>query len=53
MGNPSRGDSMYPYMRAFDPYEGVSWAGGYGDNYNGNNQEATAEALFAFAGEYL
>jgi endo-1,3(4)-beta-glucanase len=53
MGSPSRNDSMYPYMRAFDPYEGVSWAGGYGDNYNGNNQEATAEALFAYAGEYL
>ncbi|WHY17219.1 discoidin domain-containing protein [Paenibacillus sp. G2S3] len=53
VGNPSRTDSMYPYMRAFDPYEGVSWAGGYGDSYDGNNQEATSEALFAYAGEYL
>ncbi|MWC30984.1 hypothetical protein GON22_23115 [Paenibacillus sp. MMS18-CY102] len=53
VGNPSRTDSMYPFMRAFDPYEGVSWAGGYGDNYDGNNQEATSEALFAYAGEYL
>lgn len=53
VGNPSRTDSMYPFMRAFDPYEGVSWAGGYGDSYDGNNQEATAEALFAYAGEYL
>ncbi|MBK1809690.1 discoidin domain-containing protein [Clostridium sp. YIM B02505] len=53
IGNPSRNDSMYPYVRAFDPYEGVSWAGGYGDSYDGNNQEATSEALFAYAGEYL
>jgi len=53
VGNPSRTDSMYPFMRAFDPYEGVSWAGGYGDSYDGNNQEATSEALFAYAGEYL
>lgn len=53
VGNPSRSDSMYPFMRAFDPYEGVSWAGGYGDSYDGNNQEATSEALYAYAGEYL
>jgi len=34
----------------YDLYEGVSWAGGYGDNYNGNNQEATAEALLVELG---
>ncbi|ADQ45030.1 coagulation factor 5/8 type domain protein [Caldicellulosiruptor kronotskyensis 2002] len=51
--NPSKTDSMYPYMRNFDPYESHSWAGGYGDNQSGNNQESTSEATFAWAGLYL
>ncbi|MDD7793351.1 discoidin domain-containing protein [Clostridium sp. 'White wine YQ'] len=51
--NPSRTDNLYPYMRNFDPYEGHSWAGGYGDNQSGNNQESSSEATFAWAGEYL
>jgi hypothetical protein len=51
--NPSRTDNMYPFMRNFDPYEGHSWAGGYGDNQSGNNQESSSEATFAWAGEYL
>ncbi len=51
--NPYRNDSMYPWMRNFDPYEGHSWAGGYGDNQSGNNQESSSEATFAWAGQYL
>ncbi|HEY1017137.1 MAG TPA: discoidin domain-containing protein [Herpetosiphonaceae bacterium] len=51
--NPSRTDSLYPFMRNFDPYEGHSWAGGYGDNNSGNNQESASEALFAWAGMHL
>ena len=51
--NPSKTDTMYPWMRNFDPYEGHSWAGGYGDNQSGNNQESSSEATFAWAGEYL
>ncbi len=51
--NPYRDDPMYPWMRNFDPYEGHSWAGGYGDNQSGNNQESSSEATFAWAGEYL
>jgi len=51
--NPSRTDSMYPWMRSFDPYEGHSWAGGYADNNSGNNQEAAGESLDGYAGAYL
>ncbi|MWC29297.1 discoidin domain-containing protein [Paenibacillus sp. MMS18-CY102] len=51
--NPSRTDSMYPWLRAFDPYEGHSWAGAYADNNSGNNQEAAGESLNGYAGVYL
>ncbi|REE77755.1 endoglucanase Acf2 [Paenibacillus taihuensis] len=51
--NPSKTDPMYPFLRNFDPYEGHSWAGGYGDNNNGNNQEAAGESLFGWVGEYM
>ncbi len=51
--NPSRTDSMYPQFRSFDPYEGHSWAGGYADNKNGNNQEAAGESLFGWVGQYM
>ncbi len=51
--NPSKTDALYPFMRNFDPYEGHSWAGGYGDNQSGNNQESSSEATFAWAGLYL
>lgn len=51
--NPSRTDSMFPFFRSFDPYEGHSWAGGYADNDNGNNQEAAGESLFGWVGQYM
>ncbi|WP_254777010.1 discoidin domain-containing protein [Paenibacillus sp. yr247] len=51
--NPSKTDAQYPFLRNFDPYEGHSWAGGYGDNNNGNNQEAAGESLFGWVGEYM
>ncbi|MBO7744631.1 discoidin domain-containing protein [Paenibacillus sp. MWE-103] len=51
--NPSKNDPQYPFLRNFDPYEGHSWAGGYGDNNNGNNQEAAGESLFGWVGEYM
>jgi endo-1,3(4)-beta-glucanase len=51
--NPSKTDPVYPFMRNFDVYEGHSWAGGYGDNQSGNNQESSSEATFAWAGLYL
>ena len=51
--NPDKDDELLPYMRNFDVYEGHSWAGGYGDNNSGNNQESASEATFAWAGLYL
>lgn len=51
--NPDKNDSELPYMRNFDVYESHSWAGGYGDNNSGNNQESASEATFAWAGLYL
>lgn len=51
--NPDKEDELLPFMRNFDPYEGHSWAGGYGDNNSGNNQESASEATFAWAGLYL
>ena len=51
--NPDKDDDMLPFMRNFDVYEGHSWAGGYGDNNSGNNQESASEATFGWAGLYL
>ena len=51
--NPDKDDEMFPFMRNFSPYEGHSWAGGYGDNSSGNNQESSSEGTFAWAGLYL
>ncbi len=51
--NPDKKDEILPFMRNFDVYEGHSWAGGYGDNNSGNNQESASEATFAWAGLYL
>lgn len=51
--NPDKNDDMLPFMRNFDVYEGHSWAGGYGDNNSGNNQESASEATFSWAGLYL
>jgi len=51
--NPSRTDALYPQFRNFSPYVGHSWAGGFGDNQSGNNQEAAGESLFGWVGEYM
>lgn len=46
--NPDRGDDRYPFLRNFDPYAGHSWAGGTSGDH-GNNQEASSEAIHAYA----
>jgi len=48
-----RKSSKYPFLRNFDPYEGHSWASGYADFFDGNNQESTSEALNAWYSLYL
>ena len=49
----SDNDSEYCRFRAYDMYEGHSWAGGYADNDSGNNQESASESLFSWVSMYL
>lgn len=51
--NPSDSDREYCRFRAYDLYEGHSWAGGYADNDSGNNQESASESLFSWVSMYL
>lgn len=51
--SPYRNDSMFPYLRNFDPWAGHSWAGGYADSDGGNNQEAGGESIFSYVGQYI
>lgn len=50
--NPVK-DEEYCRFRAYDLYEGHSWAGGYADNDSGNNQESASESLFSWVSMYL
>lgn len=40
-----RSSSRYPALRNFDGYEGHSWASGFAEFADGNNQESSSEAL--------
>ncbi|XID93524.1 glycosyl hydrolase [Paenibacillaceae bacterium WGS1546] len=53
MANWDRGDSMFPYMRNYDPYAGHSWASGHARFGDGNNNESSSEAMNAWAGMIL
>ncbi len=48
-----RKSENYPYLRNFDIYEGHSWADGYADFADGNNQESSSEAINAWYAVYL
>ncbi|MGL1886952.1 MAG: glycosyl hydrolase [Reichenbachiella sp.] len=43
--NPSRDDSMFPFLRNFSPYAGHSWANGFATVPFGNDQESTSESM--------
>lgn len=43
-----RDDSMFPYLRNFDPAYGFSWASGHANFALGNNNESTSEAANAY-----
>lgn len=43
----------YPYIRNFDIYEGHSWADGYANFADGNNQESSSEAIQTWYAIYL
>jgi len=40
-----RNDAMFPYLRNFNPYSGQSWADGFANNPQGNNQESSSESM--------
>jgi|GEM_PF-246231 len=48
--NPVRDDDMFPFLRNFSPYAGRSFASGVNPFHLGNNQEASSEAINAYAG---
>lgn len=48
-----RNDSMFPYLRNFDPANGFSWASGHANFVLGNNNESTSEAANAYGAMVL
>ncbi len=44
----SKNDTMFPYLRNFDPANGFSWASGVANFANGNNNESTSEAANSY-----
>lgn len=53
IANTDRQDSMFPYLRNFDPYAGHSWASGHARFGDGNNNESSSEGMNAWAGMIL
>jgi len=48
-----RKSAHFPYLRNFDLYNGHSWANGFADSADGNNQESSSEAINAWYGVNL
>ncbi len=40
-----RNDTMFPYLRNYSPYAGHSWANGFANFPQGNDQESTSESM--------
>ncbi len=53
IASSSRTDTMFPYLRNFDPYAGHSWASGHARFGDGNNNESSSEGMNAWAGMIL
>jgi len=43
--SPNRKDSLFPYLRNFNPYTGHCWANGFASFPQGNDQESTSESM--------
>ena len=43
--NPSRTDTMFPFLRNFSPFAGHCWANGFATEPFGNDQESTSESM--------
>lgn len=50
---PSDAGAAFPPIRAFDPFEGHSWASGFAPFADANNQESSSEAVTAWNGVAL
>ncbi len=48
-----RAEDRYPFLRNFSVYESHSWADGYANAGDGNNQESSSEAVNAWYAVYL
>jgi endoglucanase Acf2 len=53
IATPTRGDSMFPFLRHFDVYAGHSWASGQAPFGDGVNEESSSEAVNAWVGLIL
>ena len=53
IANVDRNDTMFPFLRNFDPYAGHSWASGHAKFDDGNNNESSSEAMNAWTGLIL
>lgn len=51
--NYDRGNKRYPYFRTFNPYLGHSFAGGMGNEGNGNGQESSSESMQGWGGVWM
>ena len=51
--NWHRHDGRNPWFRTLDPYCGHSFAGGMGNQGNGNGQESTSEAMQGWGGVWM
>jgi hypothetical protein len=53
IANRDRSSGRFPYLRNFDSYEGHSWADGFADFADGNDEESSSEAINAWYAVYL
>lgn len=53
VASADRDDPLFPFLRAFDPYAGHSWASGHARFGDGNNNESSSEAMNAWYGMIL
>lgn len=45
VASTDRNDAMFPYLRAFNPYQGHCWANGFATFPQGNDLESTSESM--------
>ena len=53
IASTDRNATQFPFLRNFDVYEGHSWADGFANFGDGNNQESSSESIGAWYSVYL